>query len=112
MYKFLYVDKNFEYKLKTFRELGKEDEDDDDIMMGDDDGEGGEEGEVPPAEPVKVSVSEQKIQEERTNMLIAHFLFSLVWSVGAVLDGPSRLKFDEFFRTLCEMEGQKAKYPR
>ena len=63
-------------------------------------------------EPQKLSVPEQKILEERSNMLIAHFIFSLVWSVGAVLDGQSRLKFDEFFRTLCEMEGSKAKYPR
>ncbi|XP_023932407.1 dynein heavy chain 3, axonemal [Lingula anatina] len=58
------------------------------------------------------SLSDQKLIEERSNMLFCHFLFSIVWSVGANLDGPSRLKFDEFFRELCEMEGGNAKYPR
>ena len=53
-----------------------------------------------------------QIQEEQTNMLIAHFFFAIVWSVGATLDTSSRLKFDEFFRGLCDMEGAKAKYPK
>ena len=44
-------------------------------------------------------------------MLVAHFLFSLVWSVGGTLDGQSRIKFDEFFRSLCEMD-TSGKYPR
>ena len=56
-------------------------------------------------EEKKNSLSEQKLLEERSNMIIAHFLFSLVWSVGGTLDGPSRLKFDEFFRALCEESG-------
>ena len=47
----------------------------------------------------------------RSNMLVAHFLFSLVWSVGGTLDGQSRIKFDEFFRSLCEMD-TSGKYPR
>jgi len=50
--------------------------------------------------------------DERTNMVIAQFIFSLVWSVGATLAGPSRIKFDEFFRNLCEMEGSQASHPR
>ena len=53
-----------------------------------------------------------QIIEERTNMLLAHFLFSVVWSVGGTLDGPSKLKFDEFFRGVCDGEGSHAKYPR
>ena len=53
-----------------------------------------------------------QIIEERTNMLLAHFLFSVVWSIGGTLDGPSRLKFDEFFRGVCDGEGSHAKYPR
>lgn len=85
-----------------FRALGEED-DDDDIEMGQEVAEETEE-EKP------VSLTDQKLIEERTNMLIAHFLFSLVWSVGGTLDGPSRLKFDEFFRSLCEGEGQNAKH--
>ena len=50
--------------------------------------------------------------DERSNSVIAYFLFSLVWSVGATLDGPSRIKFDEFFRNLCEMESAQASHPR
>ena len=50
--------------------------------------------------------------DERTNCVIAHFLFTMVWSVGATLDGQSRIKFDEFFRNLCEMEGSQATYPK
>ncbi len=38
------------------------------------------------------SMSDQKVVEERTNMLICHFLFALVWSVGATVDGNSREK--------------------
>ena len=38
------------------------------------------------------SLTEQKVQEERTNMLVSHFLFSLVWSVGATVDYSSREK--------------------
>ena len=59
----------------------------------------------------KLSATEQKLNEECNNMIVAHFLFSLVWSVGGTLDGASRLKFDEFFRSLCEMD-QSGKYPR
>ena len=62
-------------------------------------------------EEKKPSLTEQKLTEERTSMIVAHFLFSLVWSVGGTLDAPSRLKFDEFFRSLCEMD-QNGKYPR
>jgi dynein heavy chain len=57
------------------------------------------------------SMSAQKIHEERTSTLVAHLLFSIVWGVGGALDGPSRLKFDEFFRALCEMDAG-GKYPR
>lgn len=60
----------------------------------------------------KMSAVMQKILEEKYNMVIAHFLFSIVWSIGGILEGTSRLKFDEFFRSVCEMEGEKAKYPR
>ena len=43
---------------------------------------------------------------------VSPLLFSVVWSVGGTLDGPSRLKFDEFFRGVCDGEGSHAKYPR
>ena len=82
--------------------IGAED-DDDDIMMGEEPDE--------EEEDKTVSLSDQKLIEERTSMLIAHFLFSIVWSIGGTLDGPSRLKFDEFFRSLCEMD-TSGKYPR
>ncbi len=45
-------------------------------------------------------------------MLAAHLLFSVVWAVGGALDGASRLKFDEFFRSVCDGEGSQAKHPR
>ena len=85
--------------------------------MGDDEGEeepleDGQPDLQASADPQKLSVMEQKILEERSNMMVAHFLFSLVWSVGAVLDGQSRIKFDEFFRDLCDSEGTKSKHPR
>ena len=94
-------------RLFLFRAIG-EDEIDDDIMMGDVPAE--EEG-VEPEEEAPPSMSAQKILEERTNTMVAHLLFSIVWSVGGTLDGASRLKFDEFFRSLCEMD-TSGKYPR
>ena len=59
-----------------------------------------------------MSKSDKAMIEEQTNMIIAHFFFAIVWSVGATLDGRSRLKFDEFFKSLCDMEGSNAKYPK
>ena len=88
--------------MHVHRALGAE-EDDDDIMMGEEPTDGDED------EQKKPSLSDQKLIEERNNMIVAHFLFSIVWSVGAMLDGPSRLKFDEFFRSLCE---ENSKHPR
>ena len=88
------------------RALGDE-EDDEDIMMPEGESKEGEE-EVA-EESKKVSLSDQKLLEERMNMIVAHFLFSIVWTVGAMLDGPSRLKFDEFFKSLCE---ESSKHPR
>eukprot|EP00964_Phaeocystis_antarctica_P091232 scaffold58476_cov36-Phaeocystis_antarctica.AAC.2 len=29
------------------------------------------------------------------------FIFALVWSIAGIIDGPSRPKFDAFFRQLC-----------
>ncbi|XP_033114673.1 dynein heavy chain 3, axonemal-like isoform X5 [Anneissia japonica] len=57
------------------------------------------------------SLSDQKLNEERTNMVVCYFLFSLVWSVGAVVDGSSRDNFSEFFKQLCDMD-TTGKYPR
>ena len=82
-----------------FRALGREEEEEDFYVD--------EEEEAP-----QITLSAQKIIEERSSMLICHFLFSVVWSVGATLDGPSRLKFDEYFRSLLEHEATSAKNPR
>ncbi|XP_053376707.1 dynein axonemal heavy chain 3-like [Mercenaria mercenaria] len=92
--------------LEDIKKIGEEEDDDEDIFE-----------EIPEEEEEKVeekptSVSEQKIIEEKTNMIICYFLFSMVWSVGATLDENSRIKFDEFFRSLCEMESVKDKNPR
>ncbi|XP_032809855.2 dynein axonemal heavy chain 3-like isoform X2 [Petromyzon marinus] len=49
-----------------------------------------------------------RLAEERTALLTAHFLFAVVWAVGGVLDRPSKERFSEFFRKLCE---QDPRYP-
>ena len=95
------------------RKLGKEDDDDDDFLEeeagGEDEADAGDGG---GDEPPSLGMSEKKLDEERTNMTVAYFFFSMVWSVGATLDASSRLKFDEFFRALCDMDGPKDKYPK
>ena len=63
-------------------------------------------------ENTKPSVVAEKLAEETNNMITAYFLFSLVWSFGATIEGSSRIKFDEFFRSLCEMDAPNSKYPR
>ncbi|XP_038073730.1 dynein heavy chain 3, axonemal-like isoform X4 [Patiria miniata] len=70
-----------------------------------------EEDEEEDVEAQNQSMSEQKIQEERTNMLVCHFLFSLVWSVGATVDHSSREHFSEFFKQLCDMD-TAGRHPR
>lgn len=61
--------------------------------------------------PTVASV-EQKLTDEMNSMTVAYFLFSLVWSVGGTLDEQSRIKFDDFFRALCDMEAASSKHPR
>jgi len=63
-------------------------------------------------ESAKAALAEQKVNEDITNMTVAFFLFSIVWSLAATLDKQSRLKFDEFFRGIIETESQNCKYPR
>ncbi|XP_033642613.1 dynein heavy chain 3, axonemal-like [Asterias rubens] len=86
--------------LKLFSCLLDEVKDD---SSSEDDEEDGETG--------NQSLTEQKVQEERTNMLVSHFLFSLVWSVGATVDYSSRENFSEFFKQLCDMD-TTGKHPR
>ncbi|CAH1783205.1 unnamed protein product, partial [Owenia fusiformis] len=83
--------------------LGAEEDEDEDFIEEDEEGE---------EEEPKVVLSDSKIIEERTVMIISHFFFALVWSTAGTVDGPSRIKFDDFYRTLCEMEGEKSKYPK
>ncbi|XP_069141245.1 dynein axonemal heavy chain 3-like isoform X4 [Argopecten irradians] len=92
--------------MNDVKAIGAEEEEDDEIM--DDDDEEEEAKEKP------ISMNDQKIIEERTNMLISYFFFSVVWSIGGALDANSRIKFDEFFRTLCDAEagGTVSKYPK
>ncbi|XP_070559259.1 dynein axonemal heavy chain 3-like isoform X5 [Ptychodera flava] len=64
-------------------------------------------------EATSTSVSDQKLEEERTAMLVCQFLFSLVWSAGGNIDASSKEKFNDFFRHLCDSEtGPTAKHPR
>lgn len=89
----------------------EDDEEEEEAFMEEDDEEGG--GSDTDGEGAKEkSLTDQKLIEERTAMLIAYFFFSMVWSVGATLDANSRAKFDEFFKGLCDMDGTTAKYPR
>ena len=83
--------------------MGQEDDDIDmDEAVGDD-----EPAEVE-TDPLLLATQQklaEKLVEEQTKMVIAYFLFSLVWTVGATLDAASKLKFDEFFRMQCASEG-------
>lgn len=45
--------------------------------------------------------------KEVSDLLIGQFLFSLIWSVGGALNENSRIRFDKFFRDLCQLEGAK-----
>lgn len=98
--------------MLRFRRLGQED--DDDINM--DDTVEDEEPEEAETDPLLLATQQklaEKLVEEQTKMLIAYFLFSIVWSVAATLDSPSKLKFDEFLRLQCASEGEHhAKQPR
>lgn len=47
--------------------------------------------------------------EEVTEWLKSLFLFAAVWSLGGTITGDSRVKFDEFFRSLTG--GKNSKYP-
>ena len=93
------------FSLKSYRQIG-EDDDDEDIF------EEELEDEETEVKEKATNLNDQKLIEERTNMIICYFLFSMVWSVGATLDENSRIKFDEFFRSLCEMESAKDKHPK
>ncbi|XP_076804480.1 dynein axonemal heavy chain 3-like isoform X3 [Clavelina lepadiformis] len=60
----------------------------------------------------KISASDIKVIEERGNMLVAHFLFAIVWSIGACLEENSRERFNDFFRELLDSDGGKMGFPR
>ena len=82
-------------------------------MQDDNDFEGDEENaDEESQQPPQASEEERKIIEEKTSMVVSYFFFSIVWSIGATLDLNSRLKFDEFFRSLCEMDATTSKYPK
>ncbi|XP_041348477.1 dynein heavy chain 3, axonemal-like isoform X2 [Gigantopelta aegis] len=102
--------------MDDVRKVGQDDEDEDeDFEEEEDQPQQQDEEKKDTAEDVilqSLDTMTQKIIEEQTNMLISYFFFSVVWSVGATLDTNSRIKFDEFFKTLCEMEGSSAKYPK
>ncbi|XP_041458176.1 dynein heavy chain 3, axonemal-like isoform X7 [Lytechinus variegatus] len=57
------------------------------------------------------SLSDQKLLDERSNMMLCYFFFSIVWSIGVSVDGAFRENFSEFFKQLCDME-TTGKHPR
>ncbi|XP_078090943.1 dynein axonemal heavy chain 3-like [Mustelus asterias] len=59
----------------------------------------------------------QKEKEEITSYLVAYGFFSIVWSIGAILDLPSKQRFSDFFSNLFERESlypqpKDLKFPR
>lgn len=95
-----------------YRKLGMEDdEEEEEVFMEEDDEEGG--GLDIDGEGVKEkSLIDQKLIEERIVMLIVYFFFFMVWFVGVTFDVNFRVKFDEFFKGLCDMDGIIVKYLR
>lgn len=95
-----------------YRKLGMEDdEEEEEVFMEEDDEEGG--GLDIDGEGVKEKfLIDQKLIEERIVMLIVYFFFFMVWSVGVIFDVNFRVKFDEFFKGLCDMDGITVKYLR
>ena len=100
-----YIKKNTCWAI--YRKIGEDEEEDDFTEEGDEEN-ADEESQQPP----QASEEERKIIEEKTSMVVSYFFFSIVWSIGATLDLNSRLKFDEFFRSLCEMDATTSKYPK
>ena len=59
--------------------------------------------------PKQLSIHEQKSVEEKNNMVVSYFFFTIVWSIGGVLNKASREKFDVYFRELLERNSDKEK---
>ncbi|XP_041110137.1 dynein heavy chain 3, axonemal-like isoform X2 [Polyodon spathula] len=55
--------------------------------------------------------SKQKQQEETSSMIVAGAFFSVVWSLGGLLDASSKQRFSEFFKSLCDQDS-KQPHPR
>jgi hypothetical protein len=51
--------------------------------------------------------SNSHIETEKTEMIVANFFLSIVWSIGAVLKQTSKDKFTIFFNELCENSNKK-----
>ncbi|XP_032895202.1 dynein heavy chain 3, axonemal-like [Amblyraja radiata] len=60
------------------------------------------------------SATLQKEQEEIANALVAYAFFSIIWSIGGILDSSSKPSFSDFFRRLCDWESKpkELKFPR
>ncbi|XP_067861511.1 dynein axonemal heavy chain 3-like [Heptranchias perlo] len=55
------------------------------------------------------SATTQKEMEVITNTLVAYAFFSIIWSIGGILDSSSKQSFSDFFRSLCDRDST---YPR
>ncbi|XP_059151038.1 dynein axonemal heavy chain 3-like [Physella acuta] len=94
--------------MEEVKKVGKDEDEEEEFL--DEESKEGVEGEATGTAGLKLN--EKKLEEERTNMTVAYFMFSVVWAVGATLDNNSRIMFDQFFRELCDMEGSKDQYPK
>eukprot|EP00062_Callorhinchus_milii_P022724 gi/632980863/ref/XP_007907272.1/ PREDICTED: dynein heavy chain 3, axonemal-like [Callorhinchus milii] len=57
----------------------------------------------------RFSAIKHKQMEEITHTLVAYGFFSIVWSIGGILDPSSKQSFSDFFKNLCERD---SRYPR
>ena len=56
------------------------------------------------------SITKEKLQA-LVKLIEPFFLFSLVWSIGATCDGPSRQKFSVYLREKCKTENISMPFP-
>ncbi|XP_063719575.1 dynein axonemal heavy chain 3-like [Symsagittifera roscoffensis] len=51
-------------------------------------------------------------EEERLALCVCQFLFSIIWGIGGCLQGPSKEKFGEFFKSICDSDERAKNNPK